>query len=101
MARIIVDKENLPYKFQTTLDQVVYDFIVNYNTTFDFFTLTLIKDEVILMESERCVLNQRLFTTVDNAPNRVIGIYGINDEIQETTFDNLNFKTNLIFQELV
>ena len=99
MVKVVVDKNNLPYKFELNIKEVIYDFIISYNQTYDFFTITLIKDKIILIESERAVLNQPLFTTVNEAPETTMGIYGINTDVKELTFENLNFQTALVFLE--
>ena len=95
MTKIIVDKTNIPYKFEIKIDGEIYDVAIGYNQTHDYFIFTLIKGEVVLMESEKAILNQSLFENVQNAPNGVIAIVGINEDVKEITFDNLNFKTIL------
>ena len=99
MFKIEIDKESLPYKFELNIKGAIYDFIIGYNTTYDFFTVTLIKDQIILIESEKAILNQRLFNTLTE-PSANMGIVNISSEAIDITFENLNLKTAFVYEEI-
>lgn len=56
-----IDKTLLPYKFDITLDNVLYSFDVRYNNNFDFFTIDLYRQNEILVFGEKISHNLPLF----------------------------------------
>ncbi len=59
--RILIDKESIPYKFDITLGAEAYTLDVNYNKTFDFFTIGLYKQGVKICAGEPLVYGMPLF----------------------------------------
>jgi hypothetical protein len=58
---IDIDKESIPYSFEMELSEEVFEFEVNYNESFDFFTVDLFKNGEPLVLGEKLVLNKPLF----------------------------------------
>lgn len=58
---IPIQKENIPYRFEVELDDV-FEFEINYNSEYDFFTLDLYKEGETLILGEKVVYNVPLFT---------------------------------------
>ncbi len=66
MNYIEIDKESIPYSFETDLLGEVFEFEVNYNETFDFFTIDLFKNGTPLVLGEKVILNRPLFNELVN-----------------------------------
>lgn len=58
---IEIDKESIPYSFEIDLAGEIFDFEINYNESFDFFTVDLYKNGKTLVLGEKIVLNMPLF----------------------------------------
>lgn len=58
---INIDKPEIPYAFEVELDGTVYGLEINYNQSFDYFTVDLLKDDTALVIGEKMVLNRPLF----------------------------------------
>jgi hypothetical protein len=58
---IPIEKDSIPYTFDIKLNDVTYTFEINYNFTYDFFTVDLYKNDVALIYGEKIILNNYLF----------------------------------------
>lgn len=65
--RILINKGLIPYTFQILLADVWYEIQVNYNVSYDIFTLAIIKDEEILTAGEPLVYGVHLFCDIQTA----------------------------------
>lgn len=89
---IEIDKQSIPYRFELELGGELFELEVNYNETFDFFTVDLYKDNQALVVGEKLMLNRPLFR------NRVhIALPKVNiipkdrgNVAKRITFDNTN-----------
>ena len=58
---IEIDKDEIPYSFEIELAGEVFEIEVNYNETYDFFTVDLFKDGGVLVIGEKLIINRPLF----------------------------------------
>ncbi|WP_431810803.1 phage baseplate plug family protein [Lysinibacillus capsici] len=58
---IEIDKDEIPYSFEIELAGEVFEIEVNYNQTYDFFTVDLFKDGGVLAIGEKLIINRPLF----------------------------------------
>jgi hypothetical protein len=61
MGIIPIYREDIPYNCEVELSGRIYTIEINYNLIFDFFTITLIMANEILVQNEKLILNQQLF----------------------------------------
>lgn len=59
--RITIEKKLIPYQFDIELTGAMYNLRVDYNHSYDFFTVTLSKNGRIVVYNEPIVYGQRLF----------------------------------------
>lgn len=62
--RILITKENVPYNFNISLADELFNIGVSYNEKNDFFTVQLLKDNEILCEGEPIVYGVPLFKDI-------------------------------------
>lgn len=88
---IEIDKELIPYEFEIELDSAVFKLDVRYNDKYDFFTVDLYKDDVLIVAGEKLVYGQKLFeSTYDAAthpPHDIVPLDPSNIE-NAVTWDN-------------
>ncbi len=91
MEYIEIKKELIPYRFRTTIDNEIYDFQINYNAEYDFFTIYLIRDEDIVL-TDRIAYGRELFKDYVGVDKPTIPIipHDISGEEDEVTYNNLN-----------
>ena len=92
MNYIEIDKESIPYSFEIDLLNEVFEFEVNYNQTFDFFTIDIFKNETPLVLGEKVILNRPLFNDLVNIELPKVQIIP-KDRANMTsriTFENMN-----------
>jgi len=92
MNYIEIDKESIPYSFEIDLLNEVFEFEVNYNQTFDFFTIDIFKNETPLVLGEKVILNRPLFNELVNIDLPKVEIIP-KDRANMTsriTFENMN-----------
>lgn len=89
---IDVDKNEIPYAFEVELAGEVFELEVNYNQTYDFFTIDLFKDGGVLVIGEKLVLNRPLFrnSTNINLPKVQIIPKDRSNLVTRITYENLN-----------
>lgn len=90
--RILLNKELIPYTFQILLADVWYEIQVNYNESFDLFTLSLIKGDEVLTEGEPIVYGVPLFGDIQDYefPPLIIVPCDEAGNCNLVTFNNLN-----------
>lgn len=89
MQYIDIDKTQIPLSMLIVIEEEQYEFVFNYNSLFDFFTVTLRKDEVDIMTGEKVLLNKPLFTTLTYPFQNTYFIpMDLSDSVDKITFDN-------------
>lgn len=91
--RILIDKNMIPYSFDILLGAEWFNFDVNYNQTQDLFTVTLSKDDNVLIYNEPVVYGVKLFSDVYEAGKiPAVDIIPLDESGQETavTWENFN-----------
>lgn len=98
---IDIDKNEIPYAFEIELAGEIFEFEVNYNETFDFFTVDLFKEGVPLVTGEKLILNRPLFRNCVHIDLPKVSIIPKDRAQQETciTYDNLNETVFLFIVE--
>lgn len=89
---IEIDKNEIPYAFEVELAGEIFEIEVNYNETFDFFTIDLFKEGDPLVTGEKLILNRTLFRNRVHIDLPKVPIIPMDRSQQETriTYDNLN-----------
>ncbi|MCY6957900.1 phage baseplate plug family protein [Clostridium brassicae] len=106
MGTIEIDKDLIPYRFDLELSNKIYTFVIKYNFISDFFTIDLLIDDKILVQSEKIVLNEQLFKDLyeDSEGNlnedfftEALIFKSSNKNINEITFVNLQDEVKLFY----
>jgi hypothetical protein len=102
MQGIEINKDDIPYTFEMEIDEEVFQFEIRYNLRFDFFTLSLSKDNKVIVAGEKLVLGVPLFATSSSVelPNAVIVPLDLNDTENRITYENLS-ETVFLFVEVL
>lgn len=89
---INIEKPEIPYAFEIELDGIVYGLEINYNQSFDYFTVDLFRDGIALVIGEKLVLNRPLFRNfVDiNLPKTQLIPLDRAGNAKRITWDNFN-----------
>lgn len=58
------DRDEVPYSYDITLGDEVYTFRFDYNTVYDFYTVTLYHGDTMVVANEKIVYGERLFSSV-------------------------------------
>ncbi len=92
MEYIEIDKELIPYNFEITFDNETYTFEVNYNALKDFFTISLYKNDEIIVLEEKLIYGKPLFENVKykNISIPIIIPLDLSSKNKKVTFENLN-----------
>lgn len=61
MEVLPIDKEKVPYRFQIPLPYKLFEMVVRYNESYDFFTLDVSHDGEVLVEGEKLVYGVPVF----------------------------------------
>lgn len=94
-----IDKDLIPYNFDITLSEKVYNLAVVYNETIDRFFVNLKLGDEVLVQGEKLTYGTVLFDqiSVDSAgildprfPLEAITPYDLAKQETEVNFDNLN-----------
>lgn len=64
MLYLPIEKESIPYTFQTTIGGEDFEITVGYNERFDYFTLDLAKDGRTIILGEKITYGRALFEQV-------------------------------------
>lgn len=86
-----IDKNSIPYKFDVSLSDEIFNFEIHYNARFDYFTVNLRKNNELLATGEKLVLGKSLFTAIagSNMPKPTITPIDESGQEKRITFDNL------------
>lgn len=98
---VSIDKNLIPYNFEMQLANEMFKFTVNYNDRFDFFTVDIEKNGVVLVLGEKLVLNKPLFSSLSNPQLPKLYIIPLDESGEQTriTWDNLDSKIFLFIGE--
>lgn len=100
MQFIDIEKENIPYEFDTTIGGKAYTFHINYNAEYDYFTIDLYRNGELIVDGEKIVYGRPLFFSCTHldVPAEPILPYDMAGIETQVTWDNLN---NTVFLWLV
>ena len=96
---ITIHKTLIPYTFSILIGGEMYDFRVDYNETYGFFTVRLSKDGNVVSYGEKIVYGKPLFQEIfenEKFPSIEIVPYDISGTYNSVTFDNLSDTVHLI-----
>lgn len=92
MKYINIDKNQIPYEFEIVLDNNTFQFELNYNSVGDFFTVSLKKDHIKIIDNYKVVYNVELFENLKHleVPKVVIKPFDTTGNAGKADYDNLN-----------
>jgi hypothetical protein len=61
MKYMDIDKTSIPYEFQMDIAEDEFTFVIDYNKRFDFFTMDLYKNDILIIKGEKIVYGRALF----------------------------------------
>lgn len=95
---IEIEKDLIPYRFDIELVDELFTFEINYNNSFDFFTVNVEKDGEVLVIGEKLMLNKTLFSSLTDGRLPKGYLIPLNDggDDERITFDNLG-QTVFVF----
>jgi len=105
---IEIDKESIPYDFDLELSGRVYNFTINYNYLFDYFTVDLKLDKKILIQGEKLILNEILFRECyedkehnldEEFPSEILMPIASSNDIDRVSYNNLGTDIQLYYAE--
>ncbi|NHN29445.1 phage baseplate plug family protein [Paenibacillus agricola] len=76
---IDIDKQKIPYRFEISLSNVLYEMEVHYNPGFDFFTLDLYRNKEVLAFGEKLVYGMPLFHDIADARFPAVGLIPLDE----------------------
>lgn len=87
---IDINKDLIPYEFEIELDNI-YNFTIDYNTTYDYFTVDLAIDDSVIITGEKLLYGRPLFGHLQhlNVPKVELIPIEILDKVERITFENL------------
>lgn len=91
--RMPINKNMLPYNFRILLGDELFNLAVSYNESHDFFTIALIKDDILICSGEPIMYGVPLFHDiykVGKYPALDIIPFDESGENDRVTFENLN-----------
>lgn len=92
MYYLDIEKEAIPYTFETVLRNETYQFTINYNSVGDFFTVDVYKNSVPLRFGEKVVYGQPLFINhrYIGAPRLFIIPYDTTENAKRVSYENMS-----------
>lgn len=99
--RILIDKTLIPYSFDILLAAEWFTFEIHYNEIADLFTVTLSKDDNVIIFGEPVIYGVPLFTDLyQSGIYPALEIVPLDESGQETevTWDNLNVTVFLTIE---
>jgi hypothetical protein len=100
---IEIDKEAIPYQFDIELAGEVFTMEIHYNTRFDFFTVTLYKDDELIVAGEKIVYGNPLFSSIIDERLPKVPIIPIDESgkpVERITWDNFGETVVLLVGEI-
>lgn len=90
--RILINKELIPYSFKILLADELFELEINHNESADLFTVTLSKDEEVIIRGEPIIYGVPLFRDVyDQAICPALDIVALDESNVETQVTWKNF----------
>lgn len=102
MDYIEIDKDSVPYRFETSIADELYTFEIHYNADYDFFTVDLEDaNGEALVSGEKLIYGQSLFADVWDSrfPKIPIVPWDESENSTEVTWDTLNTSVFLYLVE--
>lgn len=92
MQYIDIDKSNIPYKFDMSINSKTYTFFINYSAEYDYFTVDLYRNDTLIVAGEKIVYGRALFLSCQHldVPKAPILPYDISGREAKVTWDNFN-----------
>lgn len=92
MKFINIDKNQIPYEFEIVLADVTFQFELNYNSVGDFFTVSLKKDHVKIIDNYKVVYDVELFENLKHlgVPRVIIKPFDTTGNSNNISYENLN-----------
>ena len=100
--RILIEKELIPYSFDILLGSDLFNFEIRYNKTADLFTVTLSKDDDVLVYDEPVIYGKILFEDLyQSGVYPMLDIVPLDESGQETavTWENFNETVFLTIEQ--
>lgn len=91
--RIEIEKEKIPYSFEIVLGNDLFELEIQYNQRADLFTVTLYKDNEVVVYNEPVVYGVALFQSVfqpEQYPALNIIPLDESKNVEVVTWDNFN-----------
>lgn len=89
MQYLSIEKTLLPVSMFVMVEGIQYEFIFNYNYTYDFFTVTLRLDEQDIVTGEKMLIEKPLFTSYKYPFESTCFIpYDLSEQAERITYDN-------------
>lgn len=91
--RIEIEKEKIPYSFEIVLGNDLFELEIQYNQRADLFTVTLYKDNEVVVYSEPIIYGVSLFQSVfqpEQYPALNIIPLDESGNMETITWDNFN-----------
>jgi len=93
---IPINKDDIPYRFDIELAGVVFTFEIDYNVSYDFFSVDMHLDGEPIFLGKKLVLNQSLFAeVVDTRIPEGLDIIPKSSTEQRISWDNFGDKVQL------
>lgn len=89
MNIIEIEKDLIPYTFEIEFVNEVFVFEIDYNERYDFFTVTLYKNNAVLVQGEKMILNRPLFDGVSDVNLPKVTITPVSNSEKRITFENM------------
>lgn len=101
MKYIAIDKNLIPYEFDISLKGETFRFKVDYNFSYDFFTINLYKNGEVIVLGEKLVYGRPLFLPClhKDIPKIFIIPYDLSGNSNRITFESLNKQVFLYLVE--
>lgn len=99
--RIEIEKENIPYSFDILLGEEEYELEINYNESANLFTVTLKKEDEVLVYNEPIIYGVPLFTDCYDKAFPALAIVPLDEsgETDQVTYENFNETVFLVIDE--
>lgn len=101
MKYININKNLIPYRFEILIENETFEFTVNYNELYDYFTIDLYRNNTPIVLGEKLVYKKPLFMSCfhKDIPKVLIVPYDISGKTDRITFENMNEQVFLYLLE--
>jgi hypothetical protein len=76
---IDIDKQKIPYRFEISLSNALYEMEFHYNPEFDFFTVDLYRNKEVLVYGEKLLYGIPLFKDITDARLPAVGLIPLDE----------------------